>query len=103
LIVNSAHAIASQKKQEKGLITIKTWHEQNEVVCELSDDGPGIPKEIQSRIFEPFFTTKAPGEGTGLGLSICYDIIVGKHKGEFMVNSLASGGTAFIIKLPIQR
>jgi two-component system NtrC family sensor kinase len=101
LIVNSAHAITSQKRDQKGLITIKSRHENNQLVCEFIDDGPGIPKKIQSRIFEPFFTTKQPGEGTGLGLSICYDIIVEKHKGEFSVNCPASGGTVFIIKLPI--
>ena len=102
LIVNSAHAITSQNRNEKGQITIKTRHVDDQMVCEFFDDGPGIPKEIQSRIFEPFYTTKPPGEGTGLGLSICYDIIVEKHKGELSVNCPVSGGTVFIIKLPVK-
>lgn len=102
LIVNSAYAITSQKREEQGLITIRTRHEKNQIICEFIDDGPGIPKEIQSRIFEPFFTTKQPGEGTGLGLSISYDIIVEKHKGEFTINCPASGGTVFVIKLPVK-
>jgi len=101
LIVNSTHAIKSQKKEKKGLITITTRHKDDQIVCEFIDDGPGIPQEILSRIFEPFFTTKQPGEGTGLGLSICYDIIVKTHKGEFSVNCPAEGGTVFSIKLPI--
>ena len=40
---------------------------------EVSDNGPGIPPDIQARIFEKFYTTKEAGKGTGLGLAMCYD------------------------------
>jgi two-component system sensor histidine kinase PilS (NtrC family) len=42
------------------------------IICELSDDGPGIPAELRPQIFEPFFTTR-PG-GTGLGLYIAREL-----------------------------
>jgi len=71
-------------------------------VCEISDNGPGIPADVLSKIFDPFFTTKAPGKGTGLGLSLSYDIIVNKHKGELLVDSTVGEGTTFTIKLPIR-
>jgi signal transduction histidine kinase len=100
LIVNGAQAIGTQNRSDRGRITIRTWQDETDVYCEITDDGPGIPANIQNRIFEPFFTTKPPGRGTGLGLSICYDIIVEKHKGTLTVNCPESGGTVFSICIP---
>jgi signal transduction histidine kinase len=85
----------------KGEIKIKTYQEDNRVVVEISDNGPGIPEEIQTRIFEPFFTTKAPGHGTGLGLHISHDIIANRHHGQLMVES-RPGQTKFKAILPKQ-
>jgi signal transduction histidine kinase len=50
-----------------GNILLRTKRENNNIVVEISDDGTGIPQNIQSRIFEQFFTTKGVGKGTGLG------------------------------------
>jgi len=85
----------------KGEIKIKTYEEDNRVVVEITDNGPGIPEEIQTRIFEPFFTTKAPGHGTGLGLHISHDIIANHHHGQLMVES-KPGQTKFKAILPKQ-
>jgi signal transduction histidine kinase len=100
LIVNCSQAIAAMPAGHKGSINISTKYQDNQVVCEIGDNGPGIPESIRHRIFEPFFTTKAPGMGTGLGLSISYDIVVNKHHGELKVACPASGGTVFSIILP---
>jgi PAS domain S-box-containing protein len=67
---------------------------------EISDNGPGMPPEIQRRIFEPFFTTKPPGVGTGLGLSVSYFIITKGHGGRLSVESQPGAGTRFTIELP---
>lgn len=101
LIINSAHAIASEQKESKGLITIKTWQQQKTIYCEIRDNGPGIAPDHRDRIFEPFYTTKAPGHGTGLGLSISYDIVVHKHNGTLKLSSPDEGGSAFTLSLPI--
>jgi signal transduction histidine kinase len=85
----------------KGEINIKTYQEDQRVVVEIADNGPGIPEEIQSRIFEPFFTTKAPGQGTGLGLHISHDIIANRHHGQLMVHS-KPGETRFRAVLPVK-
>jgi signal transduction histidine kinase len=82
-------------------IIIRTREEQDQVIVEIEDNGPGIPKDIQSRIFDAFFTTKPPGKGTGLGLDISYNIVVMKHGGDLRVVSEA-GRTCFQIRLPFQ-
>ena len=84
-----------------GEITLRTLAENEHVVVEIADNGPGIPEEIQSRIFEPFFTTKAPGQGTGLGLHISHDIVVNRHHGQLLVES-RPGETRFKVILPVK-
>ena len=71
------------------------------VVIRISDNGPGITADVQSRLFDPFFTTKPPGKGTGLGLSISYQIVVDKHKGQLLCHSGLGLGTEFMIELPL--
>ncbi len=101
ILVNAAQAIKSQEREDRGTIKIRTYASDDGVVCEISDDGPGIPPDKVSKIFDPFFTTKPPGKGTGLGLSVSYGIIVNKHNGKFLVDSKVGEGTKFTIKLPI--
>jgi signal transduction histidine kinase len=101
--MNAAQAIKSQERDDKGKITIRTYATDDEVVCEISDDGPSVEPDKLAKIFDPFFTTKPVGKGTGLGLSISYDIIVNKHKGALLVDNSVGKGTKFTIKLPINR
>ena len=101
VLLNAAQAIKSQEREDRGNITIRTYASDDKVVCEIADDGPGIPPDNLSRVFNPFFTTKPAGKGTGLGLSISYDLVVNKHNGEFFVESTVGEGTKFTMKLPI--
>lgn len=67
----------------------------------VSDNGCGMPPEIQARIFDPFFTTKAP-QGSGLGLSVTHSIVK-QLQGAITLASKSSGpvtGTSFNIFLP---
>ncbi len=61
-----------QKKQGSIRIAARAGYMGDAVICELNDDGPGIPAELRPQIFEPFFTTR-PG-GTGLGLYIAREL-----------------------------
>jgi len=84
-----------------GQIRIRAAREYDRVVVEISDNGPGIPPDVQPRIFEPFFTTKDVGDGSGLGLDIVYRIVAHEHRGDIQVSS-APGETRFKVCLPIQ-
>jgi signal transduction histidine kinase len=69
------------------------------VVLTVTDNGVGIPEEIQPRIFEPFFTTKEAGHGTGLGLSTVLNFVQQSY-GGVSVTSKVHQGTTFQIYLP---
>ncbi len=68
------------------------------IQLEISDTGPGIPKENLDKIFLPFFTTKE--QGTGVGLSLVHKIIL-SHGGHLSVGSMEGKGTTFRIILPL--
>ena len=86
---------------QAGEIILRTYAEDNRVVVEIVDNGPGMPENIRSRIFEPFFTTKPPGKGTGLGLHISHDIVANRHHGQLLVES-KPGETVFKVVLPVR-
>lgn len=85
---------ASQAMEGKGNITIRILEKSDQIVIEVEDSGPGIPKQILTKIFEPLVTTKQTG--TGLGLSSCKGVIE-QHGGEI---SVKNNPTTFTIKLP---
>ncbi len=83
----------------KGDLRVHTYRDDNRVVVEIGDSGPGIAEDVLPHIFEPFFTTKAVGEGTGLGLDTVQRI-VRKHRGSIQVRS-KPGDTCFQVWLPM--
>ena len=83
----------------KGELRVRTYRDDNCVVVEVGDNGPGISPEVEAHIFEPFFTTKAVGEGTGLGLDTVQRIVK-KHRGSIQVDS-KPGDTRFRVWLPL--
>ncbi|MGB6403941.1 MAG: ATP-binding protein [Candidatus Sulfotelmatobacter sp.] len=83
----------------KGELRVRTYSDDGCAVVEITDNGPGIPEEVQPHIFEPFFTTKGVGEGTGLGLDTVQRIVK-KHRGNIQVTS-KPGETRFQVWLPL--
>jgi signal transduction histidine kinase len=97
LIDNAIHAVNGA-----GKICVGTSREDDQLVIEIVDNGPGIPVEVQSHLFEPFFTTKGVGAGTGLGLVISNRIVGDRHGGEIEFES-RPGETRFKVRLPLNR
>ncbi len=97
---------ARDASKEGDVVNVIASANEYSVVIEISDQGTGIPRELQEHIFEPFFTTKPAGEGTGLGLPLVYQIIE-DHSGSVQVESpcnISNGtGTRFTITLPYSK
>jgi len=100
LVINAEQAMLSANG--RGVLVVRSWHdvEQEAVVLEINDDGPGIPDEVQPKIFDPFFTTKEVGKGTGLGLTVAY-AIVQEHGGRIRLESRPGAGASFYVELPV--
>ena len=99
LLMNAEQALLQERGQ--GNVKIRTrGADGHRIALEISDDGPGVPREIASRIFDPFFTTKPSGVGTGLGLSIVYGIVK-QHGGEVTFENESGGGARFVVELPV--
>ncbi|MFD1770816.1 sensor histidine kinase [Sphingobacterium suaedae] len=104
MITNAVYAVNKRHGNSgEGKLWIETGlHEDPSFIfVKISDNGIGIPADIQERIFEPFFTTKDVGEGTGLGMSIAYNTIA-KHQGRILLESTVGQGTTFTLIIPIQ-
>lgn len=104
-LANAPVAIASLSEPrplKQIRITTEAFDDQR-VRIRISDNGPGMPIEVQTHLFEPFFTTKPRGIGTGLGLSISHQIITETHQGKIYCCSAPGEGTTFAIELPIRQ
>jgi len=81
-----------------GIFRVTARAENNEVVLEFADSGPGIRQP--ERVFDPFYTTKAVGKGTGLGLSATYGVVQ-DHRGQIACHNQPEGGAVFVLRFPI--
>jgi signal transduction histidine kinase/CheY-like chemotaxis protein len=99
LLVNAGQAARADAPGGAEIVARCFTAPDGRAAIEVSDNGVGIPAELQGRVFEPFFTTKAVGEGTGLGLSICHGIVT-RLGGTIGFESEPGAGTRFTILLP---
>lgn len=79
-----------------GVVNINYKTENNKLLINIKDNGPGIHPDTQKRIFDLYFTTRK--DGNGLGLSIAQKIIA-QHNGSILLSSTVNEGTIFKIIL----
>jgi len=98
LIINARDALTDSSQPQIKII-VRPVEEMLEL--SVTDNGSGIPQDVQSKIFDPFFTTKPPGKGTGLGLSVIRRLVqdVG---GNVQVESIYGHGCCMRLRfLPV--
>lgn len=100
LLVNAVEAIAREPRPERGVVMIRSERSESGVRVTVSDDGPGVPQEHESRLFDPFFSTKPTGQGTGQGLFVAHSIIVGQCGGRLKYQPGEGRGATFVAWLP---
>ncbi len=94
LIKNAQQAIPEGRQ---GQIGIQLYRKDGTAVIRVTDNGSGIPHEVQAKVFQPNFTTKS--SGMGLGLAMCKDIVEAAG-GRIYFETRAGAGTDFFIELP---
>jgi signal transduction histidine kinase len=82
---------------QEGIVTCNWTVFRNEVVVNVSDQGPGLSEEDLKQAFIPYYSRREGG--TGLGLAIAKKIIL-DHKGSLWVQNLPGGGAQFSFTLP---
>lgn len=96
LVINAIQSIPSDRQ---GRVQVHLYTVGRSAVIQISDNGGGIPEEIQQRVFEPNFTTKT--SGSGLGLAICRKIVEA-HDGNIRFDTRENVGTDFFVEIPLQ-
>jgi two-component system, NtrC family, sensor histidine kinase PilS len=97
LLRNAAEAAGERSAGSAGRVRAACGEDAAAAWLVVEDDGPGIPVADRTRVFLPFFTTKRAG--TGLGLATVHRI-VDQHGGSIGVESAASGGARFVVRIP---
>lgn len=90
---------AREAMGERGRFTVTLQQVGDQVEFAVTDTGPGLPPEIESRLFQSF-ATHGKEDGTGLGLALVKKI-VDDHQGEVRVESRAGEGVTFRLRLPL--
>jgi PAS domain S-box-containing protein len=98
ILINAKEQII---KKPTGIIQIKTYEQNNQIISEISNNGGHIPAEIIDKIFTPYFSTKEERNGVGLSLYTCKIIIELHLKGKIEVENLEDNWVKFKVSLPI--
>jgi two-component system nitrogen regulation sensor histidine kinase NtrY len=94
------NAVEACDNMENKKIIMSEELEDGYIIVKISDNGHGIPQQVQEKIFIPNFTTKS--SGTGLGLAMSKNIIE-QAKGELWFETKENEGSVFFVKIPLFR
>jgi len=92
ILTNSKEAIL-RNHIKNGVIKLKEYVLNNNLIFEISDNGGGIDESIMDKIFEPYFSTKEEKHGVGLGLYSCKIVIESHLNGSIEAKNHSRGAT----------
>lgn len=99
-LIDNALDAMKVKGLKRHEIGVTTRVEGDQVVVEVSDSGPGIPREYSLKVFEPFFTTKGRlGRNAGMGLAMAQEV-VNQHAGSIEIDPQYGEGCRIKVTLP---
>ncbi|HYW95570.1 MAG TPA: ATP-binding protein [Bacteroidales bacterium] len=96
LVKNAIESYVGFEREEKEISISARMDDNDRVVIQIADNGPGIPGDVIDKIFVPFFTTKESGSGVGLSFS---RQVISKHHGSLEAFSDPGSGSRFIIRI----
>lgn len=95
LIIETSNAMFAEEDQPASA----SMTPEPYVAIAITDNGPGMTREVLDRAFEPFFTTKGVGKGTGLGLAQVYGFVK-QSGGHVKIRTELGRGTTVCLYLP---
>jgi signal transduction histidine kinase len=98
LLLNASDAFPEGAPEPRVRLHLRSLGDR--AICDVIDNGPGVPPEVLPRLFEPFATSKPTGSGTGLGLAVSRQL-VRDAGGELRLMGTGATGTAFRLILPV--
>jgi signal transduction histidine kinase len=97
IAINAIQAMLNFGREEKKFI-LSVDKKDSTLLMYFTDNGPGIPTEIQDKIYEPF-VSYGKKNGTGLGMALAKEIVE-SHQGQISFETKQGEGTKFIISIP---
>jgi two-component system sensor histidine kinase GlrK len=106
LILDNLLSNAIKFTPRGGTISIAARRDQDQLILDVMDSGPGIPVDERAKIFEAFYQGKSPQgghvKGTGIGLSVVTEF-VSAHGGSVEILESKAGGAHFRVRLPLRQ
>jgi two-component system sensor histidine kinase GlrK len=104
LILENLLSNAIKYSPRSGTILVRAQADGEDLVLDVGDSGPGVPREERAQVFEAFYTGKAPHghvKGTGIGLSVVMEFVTA-HGGTIQIVDGECTGAQFRIRMPLR-
>ena len=109
-LLNNSKDALEQRDDDRKLIFIEIYEENDNAIFFIKDTGGGIPSNVINNIFKPYFSTKEKEQGTGIGLYMSIEMVEKHMNGQLLVenesftyDNISYKGACFKIIIPKNR